>query len=197
VYLARRGIDQVGAAYHIGDALFGVVHDHRKLVGEGAVGAIGHEIADLPLDRLRDGSLQPIVERDSFRHRFQSDRTRALSARESRAARSRIHPRTVGGYRGIRDLLPRTGAPVGGVHGRQPLQRLPIKIQPPALPDDLCVPMQPRCLELRQDPARGIGPHPRPVEVLDAQQPTAAGRPRIEPAREGGDERTKMQRTGG
>ena len=43
-----RGVEtsQVGAADHVGDALPGVVHHHRELVGVDAVGAAQDEVAD-------------------------------------------------------------------------------------------------------------------------------------------------------
>ena len=44
--LPRCGIQQVGAAHHMGDALERVVHDHGQLVGEKAVLAQEHEIRE-------------------------------------------------------------------------------------------------------------------------------------------------------
>ena len=44
--LARRGIEQVGAAHDVGDALRGIVDHHGQLVGPETVGAREHEIAD-------------------------------------------------------------------------------------------------------------------------------------------------------
>jgi hypothetical protein len=45
--LARGVVGQVLAAHHVGDALRGVVHHHRQLVGPQAVGAVEHEVAHL------------------------------------------------------------------------------------------------------------------------------------------------------
>ena len=44
--LARSGVEQVGAADDVGDALVGVIHHHRQLVGPVAVGATQDEVAD-------------------------------------------------------------------------------------------------------------------------------------------------------
>ena len=45
-YLPAGGIQQVVAAHHLGDAGGKVVDNHRKLVGNQAIGATNHEIAD-------------------------------------------------------------------------------------------------------------------------------------------------------
>ena len=47
IKLARRRIEQVGAAHHIGDALPGVIQHHGQLIGNQAVAAANDEIADL------------------------------------------------------------------------------------------------------------------------------------------------------
>ena len=60
--LARGRIDQVRAAHHVGDALRRVVHHHRELVGEHAVGAPQHEITDFAFDGLREAAEQPVLE---------------------------------------------------------------------------------------------------------------------------------------
>ena len=44
--LARRGIEQVGAADDIGDPLRGIIDHDRQLVGPVAVRAAQHEVAD-------------------------------------------------------------------------------------------------------------------------------------------------------
>ena len=49
--LPRRGVEQVGAAHDVGYALFRVVDHDRELVGELAVGAPQHEVADVALER--------------------------------------------------------------------------------------------------------------------------------------------------
>jgi hypothetical protein len=50
--LARRGVEQVGAAHHVGDLLVRVVHHHRELVGELTVAAAQDEVAHLALEIL-------------------------------------------------------------------------------------------------------------------------------------------------
>ena len=51
--LARRRIEQVGAAHDFGDPLRGIVDDDRELIREPAVGAPHDEIADLVAQVLR------------------------------------------------------------------------------------------------------------------------------------------------
>ena len=46
--LARRGTEQVGAAHHVRDALGGVVHHHRQLIGPQPVGAAQGDVAHRP-----------------------------------------------------------------------------------------------------------------------------------------------------
>ena len=62
--LARSGVEQVGAADDVGDALVGVIHHHRQLVGPVAVGATQDEVADLGGQVLLVAPLQAIVEAD-------------------------------------------------------------------------------------------------------------------------------------
>ena len=91
--LARRRIEQVGAAHDVADPLLGIVHHHRQLVGEQAIGAAHDEIADLRCQGLADAPLQAIVESD--RH---TESVRTLSApalpglQASRRGRCRDRP---------------------------------------------------------------------------------------------------------
>ena len=60
--LARRGIEQVGTTHDLGDALRGIVHDHRQLVGPQPVGAAQHEIANFGIDTLLDMAADRVIE---------------------------------------------------------------------------------------------------------------------------------------
>jgi len=62
IYLARSGVEQIGAAHHIGDPLCGIIHYYRKLVGEQSIGTLHDEIADFSFEVLGDAALQRIVE---------------------------------------------------------------------------------------------------------------------------------------
>src|SRR6478609_9721234 len=63
-----------------------------------------------------------------------------------------------------------------------------------ALVDDLAVPGEAQALEGSQDVVGGARNTTGPVEVLDAHEPAAFRRTRIEKAGDGGDERTEVQR---
>src|SRR5258708_37798803 len=63
--------------------------------------------------------------------------------------------------------------------------------------DDLAVPPEAESIQRAQDFVGGAGYAARPVEVLDAAEPAAAGRTGIEPARHRGNERAHVQRPGG
>jgi len=52
VDLPRGRVEQVRAAHHVGDSLRRVIHHHRQLVGELAVGPAHHEVADLGFETL-------------------------------------------------------------------------------------------------------------------------------------------------
>jgi len=93
--LARRRIEQIGAANDIGDPGIGVVDDHGQLVGELPVGAQQDEIADLALEIVADAALHPVVEGDSRIGNTQSPCARIPPGRQAVAATSRIDRTTV------------------------------------------------------------------------------------------------------
>lgn len=44
MHLAWRGIEQIGSAHHVGDALEGIINDDGQLVGEDAIGSQNGEV---------------------------------------------------------------------------------------------------------------------------------------------------------
>lgn len=67
VNLARRGIQQIGAAHNVRDALIRIVNDYRQLISKKTVGAFQYEIADILGEILSHGSLYRIFEYDFSR----------------------------------------------------------------------------------------------------------------------------------
>jgi len=67
--LARRGFEEIVPSDHLPDLLVGVVHDHREVVGVGAVPAakdeVVHHAIDLPM--------QPVYEGDAFRPSIEAE----------------------------------------------------------------------------------------------------------------------------
>ena len=64
VDLARRRVEQIAAAHHLGDALLGVVDDDRQLVGEQAISAVDDKIPDITRQALVMAALNRIFEAD-------------------------------------------------------------------------------------------------------------------------------------
>src|SRR5271165_2996678 len=83
VDLTRRGIQQVRPAHDVGDALFGIVHDHRKLVGERAAGALHHKVADARLEALCEESAEAVGERHRSIAYAQAPRASSLAFTEA------------------------------------------------------------------------------------------------------------------
>src|SRR6185312_12637314 len=59
--LPPRALEKVSAAYDVGDALSGIVHDDRKLIGEYSVAAPDDDVPELA-HREGDRSLETVVE---------------------------------------------------------------------------------------------------------------------------------------
>ena len=60
--LTRRVVEQVGAAYHVGDALMNVVDDGGELIGPEAVRTLEHEVADFVFNVLREVAAEAVGE---------------------------------------------------------------------------------------------------------------------------------------
>ncbi|MNL04214.1 hypothetical protein D3C87_1247790 [compost metagenome] len=64
VDLARRGVEQIGPAHDMGDALRGVIHHHGELIGPQAVRAAQDEVAEFRFQVLALAALPAVVEAD-------------------------------------------------------------------------------------------------------------------------------------
>src|SRR6185369_1452080 len=84
---------------------------------------------------------------------------------------------------GIGNLLARAAAAVDEPEASQPLERRLVTLAVAVLPRDLAIPMKAQRLERSHDILGGAGHCARRVDVLDSQQPLAALRARVEPAR--------------
>src|SRR5579884_4519293 len=124
--LAWRGIEQIGTAHDLADALRGVVDDHGKLIGEPALDAPDHEIADGAAQILMLRAVQGIGEGDVGVGHTQTPRRR---------------PRRIG-WRGARggmatgprfEIAPAAPARIDVTGAMQALERLAIGALAPAL----------------------------------------------------------------
>ncbi|OGA16640.1 MAG: hypothetical protein A3I63_11475 [Betaproteobacteria bacterium RIFCSPLOWO2_02_FULL_66_14] len=93
--LPRGRVEQIRSAHDIRHALIGVVHHHRELVGEQAIGPTKNEITNLAGDRLRNLSLHAIGEYDRFGFRPKAHRARRAARCETLAAGARVDARAI------------------------------------------------------------------------------------------------------
>jgi len=197
VDLPRGGIEQVGAAHHVGHALRGVADHDGELVGKLSVGPKQHEVADLALDHLPLSALGAILEADRFTGGSNAQGTGQLARGQAVAAAAGIDLRAVGAkpQRRIGDLAAGAAAPVG-LSGKAVERGLVVR-RAAALVLDRAIPGEAEPVQRAQDCVGSPRLHARRVQVLDAHQPAAARRARVEPARERRHQRAEMQRTGG
>ena len=66
VNLPRGGIEQVGTAHDVGDALSGIVYYDRKLVCKKSIAPFQYKIADFLFDALFNSALSQVRETDHF-----------------------------------------------------------------------------------------------------------------------------------
>jgi len=194
--LARRRVQQVGATDDRVHSLRRVIHHYGKLVGELSVGSQQDEIADGGGHILPLRSLHAIVENDLLVWREHAPGACVAPVRQAGTAGARVyrgtidpHCRCAGG-----NLAPRAGAGVDVAVVAQLAQRGAIGITASALVEDLAIPLEGESGERAQDGVGGTGSGSLPVDVLDAQQPVASARTRIEIAADGRDERAEVQR---
>jgi len=202
--LARRGIEQIRAAHHVGDALIGIIDHHRKLVGVEAVGAEQDEIADFLIHGLRDIPLEPVGECDGFTPCSQAHRTRSFSRGQALAAGARIDAGAIRhrvrrvlafvAHCRVRDLLSAAATPINLSGLPEPLECGAVGIQSRALVDHGTVPLQSQRFQLAQDDVRRFRARARAIQVLHAHAPRSLRSAGVEPARHCGDQGTEMQR---
>lgn len=187
--LPRRGIEQVGAAHHVADALRGVVDHHRQLVGPATVGAQQHEIADLGVHVLGDGAAHAVAKRDHAARRHSQAQRRPRPRLRGHAAM--VHA----ALRGQFAAAATAGERLAGL--QQPLRRGVVGRAALALARHRSIRVQTVGAQAGELALDRAGRAARPVHVLDAQQPLAAGMARVQPATEGGEQRAQVQRAAG
>ncbi len=194
--LARRRGQQVGAAHDVADALRRVVDHHRELIGEHAVGALDDEIADVALEALLLSALQAVVKADRLRVHAQPPGRRAGWRRGGAAAGARIDALAGGAERRARQLPPGAGAGEHQAALHELVECRLVELAALALVDDRAVPLEAMGFEGGANVGTDMAAAARRVDVLDAQQPFAAGGAGVAAARQRGDERAEMQRPG-
>jgi len=198
--LARCGVEQVGAPHDVRDALVGVVDHDGQLVGEVAVGAQQHEVADLAREVLAESALHDIVEADGRGVDPQAPGAGRLPGWQAGAAGTRIDHGAIGRQCGIGQLPARAGAGIDEVVALERFQGLTVTLLACALHQHRAIPLEAAGVERAQNVIRRLTRAARLVYVLHAQQPAATLYARFEAAAERRDQRTEVQRptrTGG
>ena len=183
------GGEQVRAAHHAGDPLFGVVDRGGEMIGDDAVRAMDDEVADLATQVLAAGALHPVPNGEDPRVHPHPDRPRPPARRHPVAAGAGID---AGG-----DLPAGAGAGKRVSPGAQALERGGVTVPAGALADHRSVPVEPQTIELAQDRPVGAGHAARGVEIVHAHQPSASPGARLEEAGQRGDHGTEVQGAGG
>ena len=140
------------------------------------------------------------------RHSTRAERTRKRHARAR--ARRAIRRNAVAAGAGVdvlsacadrcaRELAPRARALVDVAMRAQSIERCRVRVAALGLSNDGPIPRETVALERRQDRALRARPRARQVDVLDAHEPLAVRGPGVAIARDGGDQRAEMQRSGG
>jgi hypothetical protein len=161
--LPRRGVEQVGAAHDLGDALQRIVDDHRQLVGPVAVGARKHEVADFLAQVLRCVPRMRSREFDRASGDAQSPcRVAAMPARDAGAVHARRSTRGPNASRSIRR------------HRRSPRawRGRGVVVAALALEQHWSVGQEAEVRERLQLLSRGAGLLARRVEVFHAHEPS-------------------------
>ncbi len=194
--LAGGGVEQVGAAHHVGDARLGIIHHHRQLVGEQAVGAQHHVVAGVEREIFLLPALDGVLEADRALGAHPPG-ARPASGGQAVAAGARIAPRAVARECRVRHFAPGTGAGEGMAGRFQPIEGSLVSVPAAALPYDFAVPFEAEARKRGDDaPGRAHDSAWR-IDILDPQQPAAAAVARFQVAACRRDQRAEMQRAAG
>ena len=110
INLARGVPQQVGAAHDVGDALERVVHHHRQLVGEQAVGALDDEVADLMRQVLLQVAVDAVVKVGAHIRHAHAPGTCDRTGRQAVAAGAGVEDLAFVVARRLRELAAGAGA---------------------------------------------------------------------------------------
>jgi len=189
--LARRRGEQVNPPDDVGDAIGGVVHDHRELVGEEAVGTPADDVAGDLRHALDELAVEPVTDRDRrcghpYAHR------RPAPGGGSGVPLGGAQTRTGAGVaaaagvrrRGEGEVPARAVAAVGVPRPGQLLERLAVGAVAGRLRCRLLIPVEAEPAQVVADRGGPGRPAPLPVEVIHPKQhppaPTAHVQPRQE-----------------
>lgn len=174
---------EIRAAHHVGNLLCAIVNNHRQLIGNDAVAAPDHDVAETAQRKLAC-TLQTIFEAHGLGigdSKTQGSRTLgrgAVAAGTGISARLKLTTRA-----------PCAHAAVGQSEALQLRDGVSKQVAAPALILNLAIPLKSEPLEGAQNLVGAARLHARGIEILDAQQPAATLPARIEVAAEGGNQR--------
>ena len=189
------------------DALRGIVHHHRQLIGPQAVGAAQHKVAHrlqhvlLLRTQASVAPLRWVVQLQIVDHalHIQAPSPRRF-ALQTLATRARIHRSRVPCallLLRVFNLFARTAAGVGPALGHQVVQGGLIGLMARGLPQHGFIGHQATSGQLRQQGLVGAGHAARRVHVFHAHQPSAAMGASIQPTGQCSHQRARMQQTRG
>ncbi len=202
VDLARRVVDVVVAADHVGDAHVDVVDDHREVVGRETVRTEDHEVVEFGVAPL-DAALDLVVEHDCARGRIaEADHAVGIVAQRFVAiavvavvARLLAARHRRGAHR--LDLLLRLVRVIRLAGLEQILGRLPVTIHAQGLVERALVRGEAEPVHALDDRIdRHLG-RTLAIGILDAQDEFTAAMPRLQPAVQRGARTADVQETGG
>ena len=93
-------------AHHLGDPLPGIVHYRCQLVGDDAVGAAHHEIANVAGQVLAIAALQSVIDAHAAVRHAYAQGTRGASGRQAITAGAGIHGAEGAGQAGFPQFAP-------------------------------------------------------------------------------------------
>ncbi len=195
--LARRVPQQVGPAHDVGDALKGIVHHHRQLIGKQPVGPLDDKIAHFARQILLQVAVNAVVEVGAHIRHAHPPGPADLSCRQAIAAGAGVDDLAFIVARRLRELAAGAGTGKDRALRLQRIQRGGIGLVALRLNQHLAVPMQAIRLQLAQDRVGRAGLATRAVEIFHPHQPLPAGGAGVEPARQRGDKRAEVQRASG
>ena len=187
VNLPCGGIEQVGSAHHVGDALVAIVHNNGELIGEEAVGAQDHKIAAVILHILGLQTLYAIGERDRLVRRSDPPRPRRSSVETAATGPSVALV--------FSNVLATTSTRIHMAGVAQTLESFEIGIFASALIEHLAVPLESESLQRLKNVSRGAGLHSWRIHIFHADQPLSFVRSRVEIARGCRYQRSEVQRS--
>src|SRR6185437_3157568 len=184
--LPAGALQEIRPAHDIGNALQGVVHDHRELVSEHAVAAADDDISELT-HRKRYPSLEAVVEDDGL-PLVDPEAYRGISRPSGSLTAAAWIARIL-----CVQQPARTTALECAACRAQGLERLGIKMRPAALVFDVAIPQEAEGFEGPEHLIGAAGHHARAIEVFHAHEPAPTAATGIDEAADGSQQRTEVQ----